>query len=111
VRTIQLAPDLKLPLDTVVQRKAIVAKNRVGKSNLACVYVEEAHAHDMHTKGRGVGPPRVVGERHPKATLTSEQVREIQRDLTTPQRTLASEYGVTQSTVWRIRHKRTRTEG
>lgn len=43
MKTIQIAPDLKLPLDTVVQRKAVIAKNRVGKSNLGCAYVEEVY--------------------------------------------------------------------
>lgn len=48
-KTIQIAPDLKLPLDTVVQRKTIVAKNRVGKSNTACAYVEEVHKIGVQT--------------------------------------------------------------
>lgn len=48
-KTIQLAPDLRLPLDTVVQRKTIVAKNRVGKSNTGCVYVEEVHKAGVQT--------------------------------------------------------------
>lgn len=49
MKTIQIAPDLKLPLDSVVQRKTIIAKNRVGKSNTGCVYVEEVHKHGVQT--------------------------------------------------------------
>lgn len=49
MKTVQISPDLKLPLDTVVQRKTIVAKNRVGKSNTACVYVEEVHKAGVQT--------------------------------------------------------------
>ncbi len=48
MKTIDLG-GVKLPLDTVVQRKSIIAKNRVGKSNLACVYVEEAHKHSVQS--------------------------------------------------------------
>lgn len=46
-RTISIADGLKLPLDTVVQRKLVVAKNRAGKSNTACVYVEETLDHGI----------------------------------------------------------------
>lgn len=45
--TITVDGKAKLPLDTVVQRKLIVAKNRVGKSNTACAYVEETLDHGV----------------------------------------------------------------
>src|SRR5688572_24698912 len=66
---------------------------------------------DAWRKGRASPPPRITGERHAKATLSSRQVDAIQRDQRTPQRVLGAKYGVSQSTIWRIRNSKTRTEG
>lgn len=64
---------------------------------------------DMLKKGRGSTPPVIRGENHPKATLTDAQVAIIRMDTLTPQRKLASIYGVSQSTIWRFRQGITRT--
>lgn len=40
MKFIQISRDLKLPLDTVLLKKAILAKSGAGKSNTAAVYVE-----------------------------------------------------------------------
>lgn len=66
---------------------------------------------DMRAKGRGVAPPIVRGARHPKATLSDEQVhalREMASDPTVSQRQIARWFCVSQSTVWRLLHRKTR---
>lgn len=41
-QVIPMGPGLKLPIETILQRKSILAKTGAGKSNTACVYVEGA---------------------------------------------------------------------
>lgn len=63
---------------------------------------------DAKAKGRTVDPPKVTGERHPKATLTDRDVADIRAAGSVPQRQLAAAYGVSQSTIWRLQHNKTR---
>lgn len=63
---------------------------------------------DARSKGRMPNPPRVAGESHPKATLTDMEVAEIRQAHGVPQRDLADAFGCSQSTVWRIRHRKVR---
>lgn len=68
---------------------------------------------DMWAKGRAVPPPVHLGLNNAKATLGDEQVREIRRrHAASPggQRALAAEFGVSQSTIWRLVHNLTRIE-
>lgn len=70
-----------------------------------------ANVGDMRAKGRGFNPPIVTGSAHYAATLTDEQVAEIRRRWAvnpSGQRALAREYGVSQSTIWRLIHGVTR---
>lgn len=64
---------------------------------------------DMWTKGRGVKPPIMRGLFNKKATLTDLQVREIVNRKQEPQRVLAEEFGVSQSSIWRFIHGETRS--
>ncbi len=70
-----------------------------------------ANVRDMWSKDRASRPPRITGERHALATLTDGQVAEIRklRSSDIPQRVIAKQFGVSQSTVWRIAHGKTRT--
>jgi hypothetical protein len=71
------------------------------------------NVNDMHERGRAVDPPRITGERHHMVTLTDAQVAEIRAKWAAnprDQRALAAEYGVRQSTIWRLVHRVTRTE-
>jgi predicted DNA-binding protein (UPF0251 family) len=65
---------------------------------------------DMRAKGRAVNPPTHWGESHPGATLSDEQVAAIRslRARGIKQRDVASRFGCSQSTVWRITHRRVR---
>lgn len=63
---------------------------------------------DMRAKGRAKNPPKIQGEDHHHATLTDKQVAEIRSRTGENQRALAREYGVSQSTVWRLLHRQTR---
>lgn len=66
---------------------------------------------DMWARGREHRPPVRVGESHPAARLTDEQVAEIRRRWFAhprDQRALAREYGCSQSTIWRLVHRHTR---
>lgn len=67
---------------------------------------------DMHHKGRGTKPPVRRGEEHSQAVLTDAQVAEIRwlRSRGVPQRTVAAQFHCSQSTVWRIAHRRVRVE-
>lgn len=68
---------------------------------------------DMRAKGRGSRPPRRTGLQHHKARLSEEQIttiRERWRSRPEDQRSLAAEYGCSQSTIWRLVHRKTRTE-
>lgn len=58
---------------------------------------------DAWAKGRATKPPRIAGERHPKAVLSDEDVAAI-RASTRPQRELAAAFDCSQSTIWRLRH-------
>lgn len=67
---------------------------------------------DAYSKGRGSLPPRVTGERHAKAVLTDDEVdalRSAWADEDRSQHDLAAAFGVSQSTVWRIVHRHTRS--
>lgn len=48
------------------------------------------------------------GATHPMARLTDEQVAEIRSRCGVDQRALATDYGCSQSTIWRILHERVR---
>lgn len=64
---------------------------------------------DMRAKGRGVDPPVVRGERHPKAHVDDANVaKAIELLKTQKQREVARILGVSQSTVWRWLHLKTR---
>ncbi len=67
---------------------------------------------DMEAKGRArkVGPR---GENNWNADLTDDQVAALRRRANTPgisQRAVAAEFGVSQSTVWRLKHGAVRAE-
>src|SRR3990167_3764637 len=64
---------------------------------------------DMRAKGKASNPPTHAGESHPKATLTDMQIHNIRQLSNQTQRKLAKMFGVSQSTIWRIRHSRTRS--
>jgi len=69
---------------------------------------------DMIDKGRGGRPPMHHGEEHPQAVLTDVEVADLRRLHATgsyQQRALAKQFGVSQSTVWRLVHQITRAEG
>jgi DNA-binding transcriptional regulator YiaG len=56
--------------------------------------------HDKEAKGRQTPPPRHVGETHPQAKLTLEQVRSIRsRAAGVTNTELARTYGVSKSTI------------
>jgi hypothetical protein len=59
---------------------------------------------DAKRKGRMRMPPVHFGEDHPMVTLTDLQVKQIRERKEVPQRVLAKEYNVCQSTIWRIKH-------
>lgn len=63
---------------------------------------------DAKSKGRAVDPPRTAGEQHYKTTLTDDQVAEIRSRAGEDQRSLAAEFGCSQSTVWRLLHGKVR---
>lgn len=66
---------------------------------------------DMNAKGRGSKPPTHFGSSHPQATLSDDQVAEIRRLVLVEgwkQRDVATQFGVSQSTVWRLAHGLTR---
>jgi len=67
---------------------------------------------DMWEKGRGSPPPRRYGENNHKATLTDSQVEEVRkmRNAGVPQRRVAKQFRVSQSTVWRIAHNLVRVQ-
>lgn len=67
---------------------------------------------DAYERGRAVPPPRITGLRHAKATLTDAQVEEVREAVNAGvhQRTLAAAYGVSQSTIWRVAHRKTRSQ-
>ncbi len=64
---------------------------------------------DMHAKGRA-RKRGLKGIENTKATLTFTQIQRIRKRSTTQQRKLAKEYGVSQSTIWRILNQKTRIE-
>lgn len=65
---------------------------------------------DMIAKGRHVPIVPLYGEAHPGTTLTDAQVAEVRalRVRGVPQRKVAARFGVSQSTVWRLAHRRVR---
>lgn len=66
---------------------------------------------DMRAKGRAAHPPIVRGATHHKATLTDGQVSALRATAADPsasQRQIAQMFWVSQSTVWRLLHGRTR---
>jgi hypothetical protein len=69
---------------------------------------------DMAAKGRSAGSRR-IGENHPMAKLTAEQVREIRQRYQNRARysngpALAKEYGVSRGTLWMVATGRLRKE-
>lgn len=94
-----------------------VLHNCPGGDNPACVNPAHlwlgTHADnmaDMVAKGRASHVVRVRGSSHPRALLTEEQVREIRRRYkghnNPPQRVLAAEFGVDQTTISSVLHGR-----
>ena len=67
---------------------------------------------DMWAKGRGVKPPVHRGETHHNATLNDAEIARLRNRFEElrgkQQRLIATEFGVSQSTVWRIGHALTR---
>lgn len=62
---------------------------------------------DMWERGRAVKPPVRYGESHPMARLSDEQVASIRQRWVgglANQHALAADFGVSQSTVWRLVH-------
>lgn len=59
---------------------------------------------DMHAKGRGSPPPKLIGLENPKATLTEEEVGEIVALMSAgaTQREVARRFNCSNSTAWRI---------
>ena len=72
---------------------------------------QTVNAKDMWVKQRGSPPPHFYGEEHHMVTLSDAQVEEL-RDMAASgkykQRDLAALFGVSQSTIWRIKHRITR---
>lgn len=71
------------------------------------------NSRDMLAKGRGSEPPRRYGPEHHMAKQTTDEVQEIRRLWATgayTQRQLARQFGVTQSTIWRLVNRVTRNE-
>jgi hypothetical protein len=62
---------------------------------------------DMWDKGRASKPPVHWGLSNSNATLTDKQVDELRR-MKGKQRDVAKHFGVSQATVWRLRHRLTR---
>lgn len=62
---------------------------------------------DMTAKGRRGPPPRLTGERHGRTTLTAASVQEIRDRLVAGEttRALGREYGVSHTTIRRIRDR------
>lgn len=68
--------------------------------------------HDALARGRAKKPPVHRGLAHHMATLTEAQIEAIRARWAanpTDQRALAREYGVSQSTIWRLVHRKTRS--
>lgn len=66
------------------------------------------NTHDMIRKGRDWRGIPKLGEAHATAKLTEEKVQNIRANpLKLKQRELAEMYGVTQSTIWAIRVRKT----
>lgn len=63
---------------------------------------------DMYERGRASLPPRHFGLANSNAHLSDEQIAEVRLRVGEKQRDLADEYGVSQSTIWRILHGQTR---
>jgi hypothetical protein len=70
------------------------------------------NVHDAITKGRASKPPRIIGLRQHKATLTPSQCADIRRLIQTcvPQRAVAAQFHCSKSTAWRIGNRKTRAE-
>lgn len=67
---------------------------------------------DMRRKGRGSPPPTVRGEAHHAVKLPDAAVaelRELWASAAHDQRQLARRFGISQSTVWRLVHRVTRS--
>lgn len=66
---------------------------------------------DMFAKGRRPAPRGRFGSQNHKVTLTAAQVADIRRRGGENQHALGREFGVSQSTVWRIQRGETRING
>lgn len=72
----------------------------------------QENVRDCINKGRSVSPPVASGLANKKASLTHREVEEIRAAWAkgdVQQRDLADAFGVSQSTIWRLIHHRTRT--
>jgi len=63
---------------------------------------------DMRAKNRGVDPPAIRGETHPKAHNDDSCVIAVRLDTVSTQRELARKFDVSQSTIWRWKNSVTR---
>lgn len=65
------------------------------------------NVHDAWARGRASKPPRSAGEDHYRARLSDVEVEQV-RSTTGSQREMAAAFGVSQSTIWRIKHGKVR---
>jgi hypothetical protein len=63
--------------------------------------------HDKERKGRGSKPPTFFGEEHHNSKCSNNDVEKIKSD-TRVLRVIASEYGLSVKTIWRIKKGLTR---
>jgi HNH endonuclease len=78
------------------------------RPNHLYVGTQDKNLADMRSRGRHSKPPTLTGLHNPNAHLTDEQIAELRLMTDRKQRDLARLFGVSQSTVWRLRHGLTR---
>lgn len=75
--------------------------------------VQAINVEDMWAKGRAVAPPKLLGEANGKASLSDAQITHLRSGAFQgmSQRAIAQYFGVSQSTVCRLLHGDTRSQG